>query len=510
MIGIPAFGETAFFDNRITDDFRVVLLENVSADRFHKYCRLLQSEGFRVEEETLPHRSFAACQKGSTGIFINYFANTAQLQLVLEENCSYFDFRDVGGEDCVTPRVTQLNLSDYGLSDVIRLPDGRLIIIDGANVYEQDVDNLFARLKTDSPFEKPVIAAWIMTHPHSDHYFCFFPFMGKYAQEVVIEKMLYNFPHHGDLAHYPKLEMEVKSFARWSGKEGITAAEVLRMFWEMVADLKIPVYTPHTGQRYQIGDAKLQFFATIDDTVHHCQNINATSLMFSMELAGQKLFFGGDGSCSDARLAERYGSELKSDILQVPHHGFGCGTAQGEMLAYRQIAAPVCLLPVEKHLAYSAFTTYRAGTNFLMTQMGVRQLLTGSEEQTLELPYTPTPDGAAQLQRDYQRGREADGALTWVFADLHTGREADYWFSILNATYFDADITAELFFEDVAKKIIRHKITGPRLGVFRVNCLPDSEVEIPENTRFAVRFISSIPVVISHPDHSCAYRSSVV
>ena len=36
------------------------------------------------------------------------------------------------------------------------------------------------------------------------------------------------------------------------------------------------------------------------------------------------------------------------------------------------------------------------------------------------------------------------------------------------------------------------------------------EQGIPENTSFSVRFLSDLPLVISHKDHAPAYRSSVI
>lgn len=522
---LPAFGESAYFDDRENRAARVVLIPDVAPGAFGDYCTLLEQEGFACRErEEQPHRVFAAYEKEGTGVFVNHFMAAAQLQLVVEENTRYFSYQDAAGSLSTPPQLTQVYLSDYGLSDVVRLSDGRLIIIDGANVYEKDVDNLFARLRKDSPYDKPVIAAWIYTHPHSDHYFCFFPFMEKYGDQVVIEKFFFNFPEGDDLAHYPKLDKDGKSYAKWSGEESITGGQILDRFRGEVEKLGVPVYTPHTGQKYRIGDSRLQFFATIDDTIHCSQNINATSLMFTMELAGQRIFFGGDGSFSDAALAERYGQELKCDILQVPHHGFGCGTEAGQIAGYRLIDPEVCLLPVEKPLAYRSFTTYREGTNYLFTRMNIQQMITGEKEQTLPLPYTADPAGAYELQQNYLRGRDDSGARTWVFTDLHTGCKADFVFSVLNTTYLNADIVAEIYFEDMQKKIIRVHTKGLRLGVFRLNCLltPEEAPEsfeapdfleskgVPKNTYFAVRFISSLPVVISHRNHQPAYRSNIV
>lgn len=521
---IPAFGETEYFDEKESKDTRVVILENTQLSRFDDYCRLLEENGYtQVQRDILPHRSYCAYRKNREGIFLNFFAGTHQLQILTEKKSAFFDYQDTGLGVCTTPRMTQVFLSDYGLSDVIRLSDGRLIIIDGANVYEKDVDHLFDRLQADSPTQKPVIAAWIFTHPHSDHYNCFIPFLRKYGEQVEIQKLFYNFPQHDDVAHYPKLEKDGKAFSKWYGQE-LTGADVLKMFREKVAAMGLPVYTPHTGQSYRIGEALVQFYGTMDDTIHRSQNINATSLMFTMELAGQRIFFGGDGSFGDARLADRYGEELKCDILQVPHHGFGCGSEEEQIRGFRCIAPQVCLLPVEKQLAYTSFTTYRGGTRYLMTQMDIEEMITGEKDQVLNLPYTPAPNGVYQLQQCYLEGRDNTGARTWVFMDLDTGRPEDFVFSILNSTYLPAEISVEIFPENVQRKVIRRKITGTRLGVFRTNCLltaqedPETvdipalmeQLEIPMDTHFAVRFISNIPVIISHRDHQPAYRSTII
>lgn len=63
------------------------------------------------------------------------------------------------------------------MSYVIRLTDGRFIVIDGGREFEPDSERLYQCLKNGSSGQNPVIAAWIMTHPHSDHFHCFIEFM---------------------------------------------------------------------------------------------------------------------------------------------------------------------------------------------------------------------------------------------------------------------------------------------------------------------------------------------
>ncbi len=523
-IQLPAFGETEYIDIQENKAARVILIPGTATARFGDYRALLEREGFAQKELfSAEHRSFAAYEKDGWGVFLNYFANTIELQIVVEENSAYFSCADTCGPVCTTPQLTQVKMRDYGLSYVVRLSDGRLLVIDGGNTFEEEPAALFARLKKDSPFEKPVIAGWIMTHPHSDHINCFFPFMEKYGAEVTVERFFFNFPEADDLEHYPKLDTISSGFARWLDRDAKNI-EVIRLFLAKVEEMGVPVYTPHTGQDYRLADARIRFLATMDDTIHCSDNINAASLMFVLELGGQKIFFGGDGSFSDSRLPERYGKELRVDILQVPHHGFGCGTAEGQIQGYRLMAPRVCLLPVSKKEAYTSFTTYREGTNYLMTRMDIEEMITGEEERTLSLPYSPEPDGAFQLAQRYLEGRDNCGARTWVFMDLNTGRREDFIFSVLNTTFINAELDVEIFIENMQKKIICIKNKGLRRGVFRLNCLLNPEEDqsafdrpdflenlgIPENVGFSVRFISDKPVVISHRDHTPAYRSTVV
>lgn len=518
MVKIPAFEETDYICEYENDNTIVVLIPN-AADHFLQYRTLLLQEGF-VERETYQteNHHFSAFEKDETGIFINAFYKTGELQILTEENTAYFSYSDTTGPNSASPLLTQVKLTDYGLSYVLRLSDGRFMVIDGGNRVEAEADALYNCLKEQSSGEKPVIAAWVMTHPHSDHFYCFFPFMERYGEYVVVEKFIFNFPDAYDFEHYPNLASESVHF------EGCIGAQVVQMFADKVAEMGIPVYVPHTGQRYPVGNVQLRFLGTMDDTIHRSQNINASSLIFTTEIEGQIILWGADGSFGDARLAERYGKELKADILQIPHHGFGCGSEDALIQSYRLIAPRVCLLPASHTEAFTSFTTHRESTNYLMTRQNVEEMITGKTQRTLSLPYEPSPSGKTELRQQYLEGRDNCGARTWVFTGLDTGKNEDFIFSVLNMTYINAELSVELYFEGMQKKLVRVHTQGPRMGLLRVHCAlnsgeDDSGVEFPDffekkgipmNTPFAVRFVSNIPVVISHNKHLAAYHSTVV
>lgn len=511
-IKIPAFGETAYTDHNTNKTNRVVNFTDAKAAAFADYCRYLREAGFTQKEAyTQNGHSYAAFQKDDRGVFLNYFAGIRELNIVSEENCRYFNYTDVPGKFCVSPQITQVHLHDFGMSYAIRLSDGRFIVIDGGWEFDADEDRLLQCLEAGAPGQTPVIAAWILTHPHIDHYRCFMGFMERYGDRVRLEKVLLNFPEADDLVHYPKLDMEEKR------KQDSETIQLPRLF-QMLENRGLPVYIPHTGQVYRIGDAVCKFLATMDDTIHLSNNINMTSLMFRMELAGQVILWTADGAFSAARLLQKFGDYLQADILQVPHHGFQCGTADAEIAAYDVIRPKVCLLPEGNRNAFTDFCIYRDGTRHLMTNVGVQEFITGSVQRTITLPYTASTYGRQELECNVRQGLDNGGARTWVFMELDTGREADLTFTVLNATMLPATVTAQLLFEERAQRITNVTFKAPRNSIRRFCLLAKGESQedetfidasqLPENAPFAVRFISDQPVVISHRDHAPAYHSS--
>ncbi len=238
-----------------------------------------------------------------------------------------------------------------------------------------------------------------------------------------------------------------------------------------------------------------------------------------MELAGQVILWTNDAGLGYSDLAGRYGSYLRSDILQIPHHGFQCGDAAGEIAGYEQIRPRICLLPVSGYNAFANFCVFREAPDHLMRMSCVEELITGAEQHTLTLPYVPSEDGKRDLARRRLAGRDSAGACSWIFTGLRTDRPEDLNFTALNITYVAANVRIELYFEEkpMANRNIMTQVKG---ACVRPLCIGGEETfgkgaellkerGLPENASFAVRFLSDVPIVVSHPDHAPAYRSSV-
>ncbi len=496
----------------------VTVFEDAKDDCFDTYAKKLEESGFAKKEEYIKadHR-FAAYSRANEGVFLNYFATTREFFVTEEENCKYFSYKDVSGEEKKTVQITQLHLEDFGMSYIVRLSDGRFIIFDGGWNMEPDFDRLFECLKSGSDGGKIVIAAWIMTHPHSDHYQCFIGFADKYESDVRLEKVLLNFPEADDTKNFPELTYNDRRF-----EEDVSEIANIPRMYERIERLGGEIFTAHTGQIYKIGDAVCEILISLDDIIGRSQSINASSIVIRMELCGQVILWAADTSFSETGLADKYGKHLKSDILQVPHHGFQCGDPADEIKGYDYICPKVCLLPVSDFNAYTAICTYRESSRYLMNMAAVEQIITGDKTRTINLPYMPSGNEKREIERQYLSGLDNSGACTWVYTNLSTADYNDFCFTFLNMTGRAAKISADLFFETPKDNIRYVKFEIPQ-GTFRRICVTDKdavdddalyfnwaslkEKKIPKDCFFAIRFISDVPVVISHENHRESYRS---
>lgn len=371
--------------------------QEMSEEQCTEYCKQLEADGFALHEKHyLGVNTFYTYIKGQDVQFVSYYPNVQEMHVVSEPNSNWLAFSDNRGEDKVSTLLRQIDLEDFGESYVIRLRDGRMIVFDGGFEYEADADKLMNTLKEFSPDEKPRIAAWIMTHPHLDHYRCFLIFEEKYGEQVKIEKFIYNFPDTGE-----------EEFEALPGLTKFEEAKYLERMYAAVERARACVYRAHTGQVYKIGNARLEILSSPDNTMEPpVKDFNQISLVIRMEIEGQIILWGGDAYFGKARLARRYGTYLKSDIFQVPHHGF----QGGEERAYDFISPSVCLIcGYDRVWLGNEFHFYELSYNqHLIYNMDIQEYLAGgSGDITLKLPYMPQTNGKVELIERIAKWREA-------------------------------------------------------------------------------------------------------
>ena len=91
----------------------------------------------------------------------------------------------------VTPLLTQVRQAffsvDCGMTYVIRTCEGTFVLIDGGMGEYEEAEHLWDILMSQNTSNaKPVIKAWFITHPHTDHFGGFVAFMDKYGEQVTL------------------------------------------------------------------------------------------------------------------------------------------------------------------------------------------------------------------------------------------------------------------------------------------------------------------------------------
>jgi beta-lactamase superfamily II metal-dependent hydrolase len=162
--------------------------------------------------------------------------------------------------------------------------------------------------------EKAVIAAWIFTHFHQDHNGGFVEFVQRsaYMENVTIRSLIYNNPHQQVIDLSSPLDQD--NMSKWP---------------TLIKSTGATLYQARTGQKYTFANAKIEMLFTYEDMmpfwITHDRS-NPTSLIFSITIDGTKFMMTGDASREGMESCiERYGSYLKSDFVQLSHHGHGDG-----------------------------------------------------------------------------------------------------------------------------------------------------------------------------------------
>jgi len=469
----------------------------VESDDYNSYIEALTNEGYEKKENyMIACNSFTVHEKEDTFVLAVYYPTVKEMRIITSLSCSWQTYEDNPCDEKTECLLTQINIEDHGMSYLLRLSDGRFIIFDGGWEFDIDADKLFACMKEQSPHDKPIIASWIMTHPHIDHYRCYLSFNKKYAQEVRLQSFIYNFPDttDDDIKKMPDLD---------TGSEHEYLS--MRRFYDAVCQTGAPVYRAHTGQIFNIGNAKLEILSSPDDTFFvPVTSFNPLSLVIRMTIENQTILWCADASFEEAKLAERWGTYLKSDILQVPHHGF-CG---GDAKTYNLIDPTTCFYPVEE-ICFANIDIYREHNRHLLYNLNVEDCFTSTVGNlTVKLPYYPRKNGRRMLLDTVREYEKNVGAKSWYFEGL-SRNECDFTF--INSVAADADIMADLIFEDPSNNVNAIKIISPAARVLKANILNPEDADhdalynnraslkkrgLPKDAIFTVHFRSNVPVVI--------------
>ena len=348
-----------------------VVISDTVEDEYKSYLTVLAGDGYKTHcENELAGNLFSTLYTSEYTVNAGYYKNAGEVRIIIEpfsDNTLPLAKTDI--KEVTTPQLTMIGLdnligTDYqnnGLCLIYRLADGSFVIVDGGHSEDATVvaADIIAALreqskdyaKSDSDIR---IAAWIITHPHSDH---FGTFVKAYSQftKFKVERIFANF---WDEATFEAFKAAKDSFA--SGKY-TTYSQTPGIAEKLGAEYIVP----HVGQVWWIGGTKFEFLYTLESFLpRSTPTFNTSSLIFrtvTTNAAGKDytVMVTGDGTGYTMQIiADTFGEALKSDVVQLAHHGsITSGNSSGTLKAYEYMKPSVLFWPVgDQH--YPTVKTY--------------------------------------------------------------------------------------------------------------------------------------------------------
>lgn len=189
--------------------------------------------------------------------------------------------------------------------------DTGLVIVDGGQAYEAP------RLREIIAQYGNCVEGWILTHPHEDHITAFMDIYDD-PQGIMI--------HHIYAAQFPSEEL-MKQNASWDSYEAL----------ERFRSMDIPeLEYVKEGDTLNLLGLEVEILSAYQDKVDELSNdlMNDGSIMFRIRGEEDSMLFCADvGKKMTDYLVDTYGTDLKSDYVQMGHHGFGGPDAEFYELA---------------------------------------------------------------------------------------------------------------------------------------------------------------------------------
>ena len=314
---------------------------NANKDTFTNLCKDLESNGLKkYTSNAIGTNLFATYVSQTQIVHVMFFPNRGEVRTAVDkrgEGMNGFALTGLSGENKYKKTndsemiVCDISNADWpgGMCIIFKLADGRFFIIDagmggkladGREWIGSSSGWIYATLAKHAADPKNIqVAGWLITHVHSDHagglYDMALGYHGtkngtkhtvmpkEIKQYIKIDKIIYNQPATTKFGRNGWMETIIKAF----NVKNVVKAHPGQVFY--CADLKLTIY----GSQ----DVMLEKSGSSGD-------LNDFSVVSRAEINGKSaLFLGDSDTIPNPRLAAIYKETLKSDLLQLAHHGYG-------------------------------------------------------------------------------------------------------------------------------------------------------------------------------------------
>ena len=356
---VPVAGEddvTQDIISEFTEGYYRIYFNHVTPEGWASYKDLVKKSGYTVYQENSitngRYTSYEGTYMGTNTVLHMYYVGYQKaLHVLVCEKSNFIQYATAPTElpAVTTPSLTLMDMDyekqgakDNGMGLIYTLKDGSYVIYDGG--YSYDTEKLYNYLKDNNKYkdangaETIYIRAWVLTHPHLDHYGNFTAFADQYARLVKLDNVVYQFDYEG--------AMNPNQTA--GGTSG--SVELKKVFtYVKSATLKFvgaKTLTPLAGQTLYFGDLKMEILATSEMLYPNVTtNGNDHSLISRVTLAGNTFLITGDTASSTMHMntiVKVYGSYLESDFMTAPHHGLN-----GTSTLYNTVKPSYVIFPTQ-------------------------------------------------------------------------------------------------------------------------------------------------------------------
>lgn len=399
---LPRYGtglrEVQFVD--LEDDCYMLYAARSSVEEFEAYAAAMEDAGYtQFSNRQMGDNLSAIYTSEDKIIHAFYTAATREARVAIEDAYDMTIFTEQPYEKICEPAVSLIGLENYGkdaetgvynqigLSMVFRLEDGRFIVVDGGGYSTKTPSLLTAALNQLAVDKKKItVAAWILTHAHGDHTGAFVKGTeaGAY-KKIKVQNIIH---HFSTLEQYQGID---------EGPDEGRATQCRNTFQKEYKDAN--VIKAHAGQVIRAGGMEVEMLYTYANLEpSRLEYHNTTSLVFRVTAQDNTVMVLGDASNRASKhLTQIYGDYLKSDIVQLSHHGYTGGT----VALYEDIDAEVVLWPTGvASIDGRADTRQNREYNAKAVSLAKEVYIAGDTMYTLILPYTPDPEAQSKYFMD--------------------------------------------------------------------------------------------------------------
>ena len=371
------------------NETELFIIDNVTEQEYKNYITTATSNGCELyDDNEINGNLFTTLTTSESTLNVMYLKSDKEMRICVDRPAhAAIQPRDEENVYTVTTTssVTQVGCEfaygsetiadkQIGMCYIFKLADGSFIIEDGGFNSKNDADRLYkALIDLNGGKNGIVIAAWIFSHTHGDHVGAFHKFTSYYASQVTVERFIFNIPSYDQYIE--------------ADYDNASPGDSLRTSMKKYAGAKLSV--AHPGQVYKMRNATITILFTYELRIPaKMTTFNSSSIVPRIEIEGQSFTMLGDlytDGCT--ALAKLYGKELKTDFLQVAHHG-----ASGGVYETNKLLDPIVLLwPLGEYDYFGVGKWNRSGETynrwFYESPTLKEIILAGSSQRTLELPY---------------------------------------------------------------------------------------------------------------------------